>query len=386
MRPASSISKRLDPAGHRSGSERPLRVLLIAYIHGEGGIQTHTKYLAEGLRRRGHDVKIATPPPMANHGHRACPDSARADVHVYKGMLDLIRWVRASEPNVTIVTGTGWKAMSGALVTPRAGRKVFFEAMSGARRGLVDPRVLVHFGFDAVVGQGTPVTRRFAEEFGWAGRSVTIPAFPEPMERSAEIPIRLQRVPHDGVRFVHFGRLAPHKNVRLLVDRFRDFAPPGSSLDIWGSGQDGEAIASMIDAHRLGDRIVLRGPYPQGEAYIELMRSYDLKLLPTVGEEGAPLVLLEAMACGLPFVANGVGGISDYANPDCAITSGDITEFVPAVLTMVERLKQSDIDARRLQAHYRDHFSFERLVDRWEYFLAALTRSGSTRTYDRYQF
>jgi glycosyltransferase involved in cell wall biosynthesis len=324
--------------------------------------------MAEALRERGHEVHVFSPAPMEQHGHSEAAPWAQ----VYSSLFDLIRRVRSVRADVAVVTGTGWKAMAAVLAAQGHCKKVFFEVMSGARAGTADPRVLANFGFDAVVGQGSPVTRRFVREFGWTGPTETIPALPEPLERHFDIPARARFDVAQGVRFAYFGRVSPPKNVRLLVERFRDYAPEGSILDIWGSGPEVELLTALAAEMELSDRIRLCGRYPEGREYLALLQQYDLLLLPTVAEEGAPLVLLEAMACGLPFAANGMGGIPDYANADCSITDGNIDHFIPAVRTMVERLQAGDVDSVRLQQHYTDHFSFKRLSDRWDAFLRGL--------------
>ena len=231
------------------------RIALVGYMHGRGGIQTHTRFLAEGLRDRGHEVLVVSPPPMEAHGGVA----ASGDFSVYGGLGDLVRTIRNFRPDAVMVVGTGWKSMLGALAAGRACRKVFFEVMSGARGGFLDPRMLTRFGFDALVGQGSPVTARFVREFGWDGPAVTIPALPEPLERQYDIPARRAIDVSGGVRFVYFGRVEPPKNVRLLIERFGDFAGERDSLDIWGGGSDVEAMRRLIADRGLQDRIALRG-------------------------------------------------------------------------------------------------------------------------------
>jgi glycosyltransferase involved in cell wall biosynthesis len=352
-----------------------MKTLLISYLHGEGGVQVHTMTLAAGLAGRDHQVAILTPPPLP--GHQAVA-AAGVPVATYASLPDAVRKARACRPDVVVVTGTGWKAMLAALAARRA-RRVFFEVMSGERNGRRDPRILVHAGFHAVVGQAGPVQRRFCEEFGWRGAATTIPALPHPLEHAAPIPARAAAAlgPGAPVRFAYFGRLDAHKNVALLIARFRDYAPPGSTLDVWGSGPATPALVAQASAAGLGDAVRLHGRYRAGAAYVALLQRYDLLLLPTVGREGAPLVLLEAMAAGLPFVANGVGGISDYGNPDCALTDGRIDAFVPLVRAMVARLQQGSVDTLRLQRHYRMNFANGVLVERWEEVLRALLAAGA---------
>jgi glycosyltransferase involved in cell wall biosynthesis len=262
--------------------------------------------------------------------------------------------------------------MLSVLAATRA-KKVFFEVMSGKPIGLRDPRRFVHMGFDAIVGQGNAVAAKFLECFGWRGPTVVIPALPEPLERTVGIAPRVKSAIGDRpLLAAYFGRLAAHKNVEFLIEHWEEIAGSDGSLDIWGTGPEQEKLASQIIAAGRSEKITLKGRYPQGADYIALMQCYDMTLLATIGDEGAPLVLLESMAAGVPFVANGVGGIGDYSNLDCYITNGNIADFVPMAQTLVNRLRSGDIDTRRLQKHYMSEFSFLRLVDRWDSFLTSL--------------
>jgi glycosyltransferase involved in cell wall biosynthesis len=344
-------------------------------MFGHGGIQTHTHYLAQGLTHRGHEVTVLSPPPMARE-HRPLRKGGSYRLQTYAGNVSDILFGFASckfgIPDVAVVCGTGWKAMLGTLSLPKQTRKAFFEVMSGKRIGRLDPRMLVHRGFDAIVGQGCPVEERFCREFSWKSRRTTIPALPEPLELAAEIRERHIAPPQGGVRLVYFGRLAAHKGLAFLLENWHVVDANVAAFDIYGKGPEEKRLAAMIAERSLGSKVRLLGSYPSGAHCVALMQRYDVKLLPTWGDEGAPLVLLEAMACGLPFVANGVGGIPDYRNPDCRITSGDLAEFLPALHCMITALRRGEINQARLQEHYRRHYSFSALVARWEAFLLEL--------------
>lgn len=355
-----------------------MNVLLIGYIHGEGGIQTHTHFLAEGLSARGHQVTVLTPAPISHFGHRTA-QAAGLSYHLatygkQQPGAQLPTLTGAEHFDVTVVCGTGWKSMLKPLTTIKTKRRVFFEVMSGARSKRLDPRALVHFGFDAVVGQAPTVEEKFCEAFHWRKHSATIPALPEPLEEQADIPSRI-RLDSDGdgqLRMAYFGRLARHKRIDFLIEHWSELGERAHSLDIWGGGEDRTRLEGLVKAAGVGDRILFRGRYPSGQAYVDTLASYDLKLLATDGAEGAPLVLLEAMATGLPFIANGVGGIPGYANKDCAITSGDLREFLPAYRKWLSKYDAGEISPTRLQKLYHDRFSYQALLGRWERFMNSL--------------
>lgn len=113
------------------------------------------------------------------------------------------------------------------------------------------------------------------------------------------------------------------------------------------------------------------GFYPEGQAYVDLLSSYDLTLLPTIGAEGAPLVLLESMACGVPFVAYGVSGIPDYGmnNPNVSVISPNSNAFISGVQQMVSSLSVGEINQEQLQQFYLERYSYSVLKKAWTSYL-----------------
>ncbi|RIJ29194.1 glycosyltransferase family 4 protein [Henriciella algicola] len=349
-----------------------MHIILIGYLHNHGGIQTHTHWLANGLVSRGHSVEAITPGPQRNDPP-GLPQNGHYEISEYRTIGDILRIGRKARPrpDAVVVAGTGWKAMTLAYAIKGARRRVFFEVMSGERNTWLDPRDMARIGFHAMVAQGSGVERAFVREFSWCRPHVTIPALPEPLEVEANIPVapKLPRGGEGKLRLGYFSRLINYKGAGWLIENWDCLSQHAERLDIWGTGPAHDEFAALINKNGLGDRISLKGRYPRGQEYINLLQRYDLTLLPTWGKEGAPLVLLESMACGVPFVANGVGGIPDYANPQSAITSGKLEEFLLLYNDLAARIGRGEIDGEALQEHYRQNFSFERLVDQWEGFL-----------------
>lgn len=356
-----------------------MQILLVGYMHTEGGIRSHNLWLGRGLAARGHKVTIATPAPVSSDVYvPVCGDSvAVVSINSIRDILLGYPGGRETTFDVAVVLGTGWKSMIGPILNRNIRKRVFFEVMSGQRNPALDPRWLVHIGFDYVVGQARPVEACFRKSFRWRGPSVTLPALSEPLELFGNVVPPSKPTPAPGeIRACYFGRLAPHKGIGWMIENWERMSSHVEVLDIWGGeGSDEARIKRLIAERGLQDRVRLMGRYPSGKEYIQLLQNYDVELLPTDGLEGAPLVLLEAMACGLPFVANGVGGISDYDNQDCRVTSGDRAEFWPLLDSLCSALYQGSIDRHRLHKHYVQSFSYQVLCDRWEKFFVSLYAS-----------
>ena len=104
------------------------------------------------------------------------------------------------------------------------------------------------------------------------------------------------------------GRLDPVKCVPDLiaaVARLED-----AELHVYGDGEDRPNVVAAIEAHGLRSRVTLHGRVPSAAA---ALAAIDVLVLPSLAE-GFGLVLIEAMAAGVPVVATRVAGIVDVVN------------------------------------------------------------------------
>ena len=116
------------------------------------------------------------------------------------------------------------------------------------------------------------------------------------------------------LRFGTIGRLVPAKGHTVLIDAFARIAArlPHADLHIFGYGALEPELAAQIDRLGLVDRVVLEGRTNDPAAALQ---SLDIFVLSSVNE-GLPLVIMEAMAAGLPVVSTNVGGVPEILPAD----------------------------------------------------------------------
>ena len=170
------------------------------------------------------------------------------------------------------------------------------------------------------------------------------------------------------IRLAYFGRLAPNKGLDLLLKAMaRVNLKVPMILDIWGGGPELENLRSLSEVLKLAQFVNFLGPYPDGEAGSKLICNYDGLVLPSTGSEGLPLILLEAMAYGIPFLTTKVGAIPDCCegNLDCELVGPSIPELLLGLERFVERTNAGLFAAARLQEYYQRNFSFDNMANRW---------------------
>jgi glycosyltransferase involved in cell wall biosynthesis len=141
------------------------------------------------------------------------------------------------------------------------------------------------------------------------------------------------------------GRLVPVKGHRVLIDAFERLAreEPGAGLVLAGDGPLREELKAAGRASDAGHRIRLVG---ERAVDANFYGSLDLFAYPSVaGAYG--LVVLEAMACGLPVVASRLQGTDELIAEDgngLLVHPADPSALATALL----RLVRSAAERRRL--------------------------------------
>jgi glycosyltransferase involved in cell wall biosynthesis len=172
-------------------------------------------------------------------------------------------------------------------------------------------------------------------------------------------------IPPDVWMLLYVGRMAPEKNVQVLLHAMPHVVRgcPHARLWLVGPGPALEALQVQAELLGLQEVVHFTGPVPRERVSFYLLAA-DLFVFPSVTESQG-LVLDEAQAAGLPcIVANGGGAPEavDYG------ASGLIFEptpeaFVEAILYLT-RHKEERERLRQAGLHKRETLSVSAVVDR----------------------
>jgi glycosyltransferase involved in cell wall biosynthesis len=114
-----------------------------------------------------------------------------------------------------------------------------------------------------------------------------------------------------GGRILFAGRLTPVKGVQYLIramKRVHDTIPD-ARLIIIGDGRERGMLEALSIELGIQKYVQFGGKVPH-EKVLSFMHQADVFVLPSLSE-GFPMVIIEAMACGLPIVASRVGGMPE---------------------------------------------------------------------------
>jgi glycosyltransferase involved in cell wall biosynthesis len=111
---------------------------------------------------------------------------------------------------------------------------------------------------------------------------------------------------HRGGFALYVGRLSQEKGVETLLAAWRGM-PGGIPLRIVG---EGPMRGMVLQALRSLESVRYDGGLPR-RAVLALMRDARVLIFPSSWYEPFGLVLLEALACGLPVIASRIGGIPE---------------------------------------------------------------------------
>lgn len=170
----------------------------------------------------------------------------------------------------------------------------------------------------------------------------------------------------EPLRLLNVAALAAKKCQADLLDalvRLREREVP-TTLDVIGEGELLPELQEQVRRLQLDDTVRFLGPR-HSAAVADAMRASDLFVLPS-RFENLPVVLLEAMASGLPAVATRVGGVPEIIDEDAGllVAPGDVAGLSEAIESAAER--RDDFDAMALAERARRRYGIDAVAAVWD--------------------
>ena len=120
-----------------------------------------------------------------------------------------------------------------------------------------------------------------------------------------------------GLKVFCIGTLHEVKGQRYLIDAVGKVRADGHDLKLYlvGDGPDRKMLDQQVAASGLANHVVFEGRRDRHEI-IQMLRTADILVAPSVAtadgrREGIPVVLMEAMASGVPVVSSRLSGIPE---------------------------------------------------------------------------
>lgn len=169
------------------------------------------------------------------------------------------------------------------------------------------------------------------------------------------------------------GRLSPEKGHHFLLEALAGL-PAAARLLVVGDGPARAGLERQAIASGLAERVRfvgLRTDLP------EIYPAFDVFVLPSL-EEGLPIALLEAMACGCATVATAAGGVPEVLEPGTGelVAAGSAAELAHALGALLEAPERRRTLGERARARVLAHYDIGAAARRYSelYLDLALTR------------
>ena len=194
-------------------------------------------------------------------------------------------------------------------------------------------------------------------------------------ERYAPLQRRLEARPFT---VLCVGRLTPAKGQRILIDACRQLRQSGRQLRLVlvGTGPDEEQLKAVVADYGLESVIRFTGALNQAEVRAWYSQADAFALASFA--EGIPVVLMEAMASGIPCVSTRITGIPELirdGEDGLLVTPSDVGELAAALTRLMDDSALGQSLARSARLRVQEKFSLERNVERLGKVLA--TRLGA---------
>ncbi|AXE35836.1 glycosyltransferase [Chromobacterium phragmitis] len=369
-----------DPLCGVSGHRTKVLHLGKHYHPDQGGIETVTQNIAEGAARAGCDVAVLCFGDVERLSRERVGDVEVLRAPIWrKAASQPIGWqyfraflrcareydiVHAHAPNMLAALAVVLARVPSRLVVhwhSDVVNKGWLGRMMHPLEWLMLRRADAVIATSQAYADASPLLRRFRDKVRVVPIGIEDPKLVD--NRSVSAPALAQACgyagqpaeeSHDDRIVLAIGRLVPYKGFEVLVEAAREL-PPGCRIVIVGGGEGRAELESRIARYGVGDKVQLAGRLDDGSLR-SLFQRATLFCLPSVSRaEAFGVVLLEAMAHGLPIIASDITGsgvpwVNSHEETGLNVPVGDARALAAAITSLLaepERLERMRAAARR---------------------------------------
>ncbi|MFC7805001.1 N-acetyl-alpha-D-glucosaminyl L-malate synthase BshA [Bacillus subtilis] len=165
---------------------------------------------------------------------------------------------------------------------------------------------------------------------------------------------------------IHVSNFRKVKRVQDVIRVFRNIAgKTKAKLLLVGDGPEKSTACELIRKYGLEDQVLMLGNQDRVE---ELYSISDLKLLLSE-KESFGLVLLEAMACGVPCIGTNIGGIPEVIKNNVSgfvVDVGDVAAATARAMSILEDEQLSNRFTKAAIEMLENEFSSKKIVSQYE--------------------
>lgn len=170
------------------------------------------------------------------------------------------------------------------------------------------------------------------------------------------------------------GRLVPKKGFDVLVAALAGLCDQGWECDIVGDGPEKERLAALVSEFGLDRRIRLCGALPHAEV-VRRVAKCDWFVLPCCvagdgDQDGIPVVLMEAMAAGVPVISGNLPAIRELVRHEetgLLVPPGDVEALratvASALRSVALRHRLGEQGRRWVMEEFSQEVNTQRLID-----------------------
>ncbi len=344
-----------------------MRIVHVSHAWEGGGSGLYAAALADAQQRLGHEVTRFGPVRRRERGFRASWSSPEVElsfadalrgaaivhVHHLSGLsMDLPRLAREAGATVFVTLHDYWLACARGQLVDGGGERCPGPDIDRCARCLAP-----HLWAPLPAAARLPLRRApVADRLNaWTLMREQVDTFLAPTAHVARRlivdavpcalpllhPIRPAPVPTPGpIRFLFAGAMIPTKGAHVVLEAFAALPAGAGTLRLVGPAPpyDGRRDYAEGLARRAaevpGVRLDPAAPHPAMEA---VLHEADVLLVPSLWEENAPLVVMEALAAGLRVLASDLGGISEIAPTATLVEPGTPRAWRAAMAAEIRR-------------------------------------------------